>query len=296
LLALFLSLLDKQSSQFLGFAQLNKGQHNSTAQDQEAQAQRSSQELVAHVKQHTLYTAMLSFILIPYSIHIRIGMDDATASSVNDSTSSEDTSNESNESSNNANTNTNNNSIDSTPMTTATMTTIATIPVEVVQHASEPIETHSELALDLPTPSSKLPSSGKRQPVPSTDYYSSNHVLVNRERVRRNVEPLQRCRYLDDLASFHAQEMAERLEVFHSGGLDECQSRLKSRWVGENVQCGTDIRSMHHISMNMRGHSNRTNLLSRYLNQFGMGTAKGADGLLYMAQLFRHAEDVDDDE
>jgi uncharacterized protein YkwD len=128
---------------------------------------------------------------------------------------------------------------------------------------------------------------------PSTDYYSSNHVLVNRERVLRGIDPLQRCRHLDDLATVHAQEMADRLDLFHSGDgtCADVQYRLKSRWVGENVMCGPDIRTMHQTSMIMHGHTNRINILSKQLNQFGMGTAKGEDGYLYMVQLFRHVDE-----
>jgi uncharacterized protein YkwD len=232
---------------------------------------------------------MLSVIVIP-QLWIKTGMDATTASSANDST--EDTSSKSSDHSN-ANLNDINDSMTSmTAITTTTKTRTNQIPVEIV-HALHRTRTRRDFQVlppprRTPTPRS---TSSTRTTLPSTDYYSSNHVLVNRERVLRGVDPLHRCRHLDDLAATHAQEMADQLDLFHSGCLDDVQYRLKSRVVGENVQCGPDIRAMHETSMSMHGHVNRINILSKQLNQFGMATAKGEDGYLYMVQLFRHVDE-----
>jgi uncharacterized protein YkwD len=157
-------------------------------------------------------------------------------------------------------------------------------------HALQRTQTRRDFQA-LPSQPQRNTRSKTKTALLSTDYYSSNHVLVNRERLLRGVAPLQRCRHLDDLATVHAQEMANRMDLFHSGTCADVQYRLKSRVVGENVQCGPDIRSMHTTSMSMHGHTNRVNILSNQLNQFGMGTAKGEDGYLYMVQLFRHVDE-----
>jgi uncharacterized protein YkwD len=239
---------------------------------------------------------MLSSIFIPRHCTIKTGLDATTSttpSTTNDST--EDTSSNS---SDHSNANWNDSNISMIAMSSATITTktwrnAATThkrPVEMV-HALQRIQTRRDFEALSPQPQRpQTPRSETITTLPSTDTYSSNHILVNRERVFRGVAPLQRCRHLDDLATVHAKEMADQMDLFHSGTCAEVQYRLKSRIVGENVQCGPDIRSMHTASMSMHGHTNRVNILSNQLNQFGMGTAKGEDGYLYMVQLFRHVD------
>lgn len=128
----------------------------------------------------------------------------------------------------------------------------------------------------------------KKQELPDTWYYSSNHILVNRERALNGLPQLRRCRLLDDLARFHALDMAEGSKLFHSvDGLDELKKKLGSAtYAGENVQRGKSIRWMHSAMM-ASGKKSRDNILSKKYTEFGMGTAKGEDGKLYMTQLFR---------
>lgn len=123
-------------------------------------------------------------------------------------------------------------------------------------------------------------------------YYSSNHVLVNRERTKLDLEPLTRSIFLDKLAQEHAQQMAFQEEVGNSAKtVSELKKRLSAKQVGENVQVGTTIRDMHQRTMlNRRGHA-RKNILSEKFNEFGMGTAS-MNGKLYMVQLFRWNEDA----
>jgi len=128
----------------------------------------------------------------------------------------------------------------------------------------------------------------KKQDLPDTWYYSSNHILVNRERAICGLHQLKRVRLLDDLARFHALDMAEGKNLFHSvESLDELKGKLgKAKYAGENVQRGKSIRWMHSAMMGT-GKKSRDNILSKKYTEFGMGTAKGEDGKLYMAQLFR---------
>ena len=126
-----------------------------------------------------------------------------------------------------------------------------------------------------------------KQPLPDTWYYSSNHVLVNRERVLKGLPKLSRSIDLDTLATQHAQDMADNKTLYHSvSSVDELKRKLHSQRTGENIQRGSSIRQMH-SNMMTSGQKSKQNILSKKFGEFGMGTAKGHDGKLYMVQLFR---------
>jgi uncharacterized protein YkwD len=109
----------------------------------------------------------------------------------------------------------------------------------------------------------------------STSYFASNHVLINRERMKRGLRALTRNIAMDTLARENAQAMAK------SAGC----SQLKTTYVG-NVLRGESIRAVHRATMlNKEGHE-RANLLNPYFQDFGVGTSKGDDGMLYVCQLF----------
>ena len=81
----------------------------------------------------------------------------------------------------------------------------------------------------------------------------------------------------------HAAEMAARCRVEHSANdVQELQARLHSKCVGENVQCGASVKAMHDAQSEVL----RRNILGNF-SQFGVGTAQGTDGKIYMCQLFR---------
>jgi uncharacterized protein YkwD len=111
--------------------------------------------------------------------------------------------------------------------------------------------------------------------LPSTSYFASNHILVNRERMKRGLRPLNRNRAMDDLAREHAAKMAS------SSG----KAPLATTFVG-NVLRGASIRAIHRATMIERDGRERYNILNPYFQEFGVGTAKGHDGMLYMCQLF----------
>ena len=111
--------------------------------------------------------------------------------------------------------------------------------------------------------------------------------LINQERVRRNLAPLQRSPQLHRCAQAHAGGMAKRQRVVHSVScLDDLKRKLKSNLVGENVQHGESIESMHNVCVEEL-EINRSNLLGRDFSEFGVGIVIGADGKLYMVQYFR---------
>lgn len=109
----------------------------------------------------------------------------------------------------------------------------------------------------------------------STSYFASNHVLVNRERMKRGVRPLTRNIAMDKLARESAEAMAQ------SAGC----SQLRTTYVG-NILRGESIRAVHRATMMAKDGRERANLLNPYFQDFGVGTAKGDDGMLYVCQLF----------
>mmetsp|Transcript_5162 Transcript_5162/g.15029 ORF Transcript_5162/g.15029 Transcript_5162/m.15029 type:complete len:684 (-) Transcript_5162:386-2437(-) len=115
----------------------------------------------------------------------------------------------------------------------------------------------------------------KEEEIHSTSYFASNHVLINRERMKRGLRPLTRNIAMDELARKTAEEMAK------SNGLNS----LQTTYVG-NVLRGESIRSIHRSVMLEKQGRERANVLNPYFQDFGVGTCKGEDGQLYMCQLF----------
>ena len=111
--------------------------------------------------------------------------------------------------------------------------------------------------------------------------YMSNHVIVNRERKLHHRPPLTRCAILDDMARSKAQEMA-------------AQSRLLkpfcSETMVENVERGPSLQIIHQLQMHgLADNPQRAHILSERFVKFGMGTARGNDGNIYLSQLFQGA-------
>jgi hypothetical protein len=125
--------------------------------------------------------------------------------------------------------------------------------------------------------------------VPLLSEFSCCHMLVNRERIVRDLPVLKRSIFLDDLARLHARNMADAQIVRHSVDSTEAlQSILKSEMVGEDVKRGISTREMHRRTMDAPlSNPSRRNNLSKHFTEIGVGTAKGEDGKLYLCQLFR---------
>lgn len=123
--------------------------------------------------------------------------------------------------------------------------------------------------------------------LPTTWYFSSNHIMINQERTAKLIAPLKRMRELDELAREQAQRMAEAKQVFHMKFEDLHESLdVPSRRLGSNVAKGATIRKIHPAMMENR--ADRNNILDRRFTHFGMGTAKSpVDGQLYLCQIFR---------
>ena len=134
--------------------------------------------------------------------------------------------------------------------------------------------------LDLPVLSTK-----RSRKLPGTWYYSSNHIMVNTERTKRNVHPLTRKNYLDAAARWHADAMAEKDELFHANPtLLKAAIGKPHRVLGANVFRGESIRAIHNQMMASPADvSNMTD--SRYI-EFGMATARSPRGDLLLIQIF----------
>ena len=78
----------------------------------------------------------------------------------------------------------------------------------------------------------------------------SAHALINKERVQRGRESLQRSVYLDRVCQLQAEFMAEHGELsFTCDTTQELKQLLNSNSAGENVQRGPDVETMHADSM-----------------------------------------------
>ena len=126
--------------------------------------------------------------------------------------------------------------------------------------------------------------------------------LVQQQRVRHGLPTLQESLYLNAIATHHATRMASRGVVSHSvSSVAELQRSLGSSVVGENVQSGRCLRTMHMETMMVKEDGdddesarassiNRRNLLAPYYQQFGCGIATSkTSGIIYTCHLFRSA-------
>jgi len=123
----------------------------------------------------------------------------------------------------------------------------------------------------------------------SSEFRDMAH-LVAAERRDRHLPALHRSAALDRLALQHAQTMATKRAVHHSvARVEELQRRLASENVGENVQRGDSVWSMHRETMeaNAQTSINRANIVSEHFDEFGSAMAFGRDGKIYSCQVFR---------
>jgi uncharacterized protein YkwD len=116
-----------------------------------------------------------------------------------------------------------------------------------------------------------------------TWYYSSNHVLVNRERLAHGLPPMMRSVLLDQKSRQVAQWAAEGKDL-----KDAIDDKDAQTFVSGNVLVGGSIREIHCQTLVREAcQRERNNLLNPEYREFGMGTYKDPEsGLLYMCQLF----------
>jgi hypothetical protein len=136
----------------------------------------------------------------------------------------------------------------------------------------------------------------KREKPHQTWYYSSNHVLVNRERMMRGIAPLMRVVALDELARSMAMTAASMdTKPSHESSLSfrsnyvtngaSLDDLIESPCEG-NLLHGSSIRSIHNMVMRHKC-KEKDRILRENFQQFGVATYKGEDGVLFLCQLFR---------
>jgi hypothetical protein len=117
--------------------------------------------------------------------------------------------------------------------------------------------------------------------------YANNHVvMINVERVKRYVCPLMWVPSLDELAKEQAILMAASKELSRSPvGLGD-RIRDRSRRLCVNVVSGSNVHDIHTKKMMKKSLADMNNILDRRFVSMGVGTAKSADGKLYVCQIF----------
>jgi hypothetical protein len=118
--------------------------------------------------------------------------------------------------------------------------------------------------------------------------YVSNHVMINNERTERFIPPLKRMTDMDELAREQAKLMAADNRLYHCDPADLTEKLgqlLCGCRIGENATSGSNLQAMHKAMMDSR--ADRNNIVDRRFTCTGIGTAKAADGTLYLCQLFR---------
>ena len=108
-------------------------------------------------------------------------------------------------------------------------------------------------------------------------------ALINESRGAHGLPGLMPDRELQIIANRQANRMAQSGYIFHSGDLG---GRLSWGWWAwsENVGYGPSVRWVHGAFMNSSYHS--SNILHSSYNYVGLGVAYGADGNVYVAQVF----------
>eukprot|EP00957_Ditylum_brightwellii_P190566 14506629-Ditylum_brightwellii.AAC.1 len=127
--------------------------------------------------------------------------------------------------------------------------------------------------------------SSRSKSLPGTWYYSSNHILINDERVEAEVSPLKRRRDIDEKAREQAEMMANNRQLYYGNPNVLAENLgISHRWIGENFAKGESIRHVH--DKLMESTADRANIIDSRFNFMRMGTARGKDGELYICQLF----------
>lgn len=134
----------------------------------------------------------------------------------------------------------------------------------------------------------------KRLSLPTTSYFSNNHVMINNDRVVNMRRPLIRRRNLDELATAHATSMAKKDEIFYadpSSLFEACSSgehaltqRSELR-IGQTVIKSANLRDAHLAIRESK--YDRRNMLYEKWTHFGTGSAPSIDGEhLYVCYVF----------
>mmetsp|Transcript_1031 Transcript_1031/g.1614 ORF Transcript_1031/g.1614 Transcript_1031/m.1614 type:complete len:217 (+) Transcript_1031:106-756(+) len=128
----------------------------------------------------------------------------------------------------------------------------------------------------------------------STGRFGNNHVLINKERVKRNIRPLIRDQALDSIALAHAKEMAAANKLLHSEADVTIAEILRTsnpcRVIGENVtkQGGTRyLTRTAHNKLFANSSADRKNMLDERYTSLGVGSQVSDTGVVYICQIYK---------
>ena len=111
--------------------------------------------------------------------------------------------------------------------------------------------------------------------------------FINSQRASAGLAPMSSHSGLAGVAARHSAEMASAGKLFHSSNLGtKVSSVLAWQGVGENVGVGASMSDVNSMFMSSAAH--RANILGNY-NLVGIGTATGADGRIWVTQVFARA-------
>jgi uncharacterized protein YkwD len=131
----------------------------------------------------------------------------------------------------------------------------------------------------------KVVSRNRRLPQVVPGFISGGHLLVNKERISRHIPALHRRLELDQLANERADIMAKTGKV-HRGDRSLMLSRLMPCYsFAENVGTGVSIHDIHLRMLSID--SDVKNMINTGFSEFGIGTAKGRNGKIYLCQVFK---------
>ena len=128
----------------------------------------------------------------------------------------------------------------------------------------------------------------------TTGNFGSHHVLINTERVNRNISPLMRDEKLDNIALVHAKQMAANRLLQHSV-IEFTAAQVLSHgnytYIGENVtKSGSGTRFLTrqaHKNLFAKSEADRSNMLDPRFSSFGIGSeVNPSSGVVYICQLF----------
>ena len=106
---------------------------------------------------------------------------------------------------------------------------------------------------------------------------------ANGERTSRGLRAYPVRSDLSSVARRQAERMASAGRIYHNPNLGSEVSGWRN--VGENVGRGPSVSSIHGAFMGSSSH--RANILSTTYTEFGVGTARGSNGDIYVSQVFR---------
>jgi uncharacterized protein YkwD len=113
--------------------------------------------------------------------------------------------------------------------------------------------------------------------------------MMNAARKGEGLAALSRDKALDKLAAEHSRDMAKQKMIGHDVGQGDPGARVRgagitARVAGENVASAGDVKGAHRALWASPSH--RGNLLQRDFARVGVAVQKGADGRVYVTQLF----------